>query len=102
MRALLLIALLGACGVEPPHATALDAQRSNIALEQLAEGRTLMIQKCGGCHRAPLPSEKLAAEWPKSLDEMSERSKLDGRQRKLIEQYLVVMATRSAPQSASR
>jgi hypothetical protein len=93
MRALLLMLGLTACGMEPPRATALDAQRGNIALEQLHEGRTLMIEKCGGCHRPPLPAEKAAAAWPKALDEMSERSKLDGRQRHMIEKYLVVMAS---------
>src|SRR5512138_253222 len=95
MRALVLILGLAACGMDPPRATALDAQRSNIALEQLHEGRSLMIEKCGACHRPPLPTEKLATQWPKALDEMSTRSKLDNRQRHMIEQYLVVMASTS-------
>ena len=94
MRVLVLLLGLAACGVDPPRATALDAQRSKVALEQLSEGRSLMIEKCGGCHRPPLPIEKVATAWPKALDEMSTRSKLDTRQRHMIEQYLVVMASK--------
>ncbi len=98
MRGLLVSVLaLGACMPDPPHATALDAERGNVALGQLQEGRGLLLQKCGNCHRAPLPTEKLAREWPHALDEMAVRSNLDGHQRRLIEQYLVVMATAPAP-----
>ena len=35
-----------------------------------------------------------AAEWPKKLDEMSERARLDRGQRRAIEAYLVAMAPR--------
>ncbi len=90
---LLLAVVLAACGMEPPHATALDAQRSNVALDQLTRGRGLLIQKCSGCHHTPLPTEHLATDWPSKLDEMAARSSLDAQQRQLIEQYLVVMAT---------
>jgi len=80
------------CAPPPPHATALDAERGNVALHELEEGRTLLIRKCGGCHRTPLPSEVRATEWPSKLGEMAERSKLDAQQRARIERYLVVMS----------
>ena len=87
--------LLSACAVgAPPPATALDASRANVALADLQSGRSLLLKKCGGCHRAPLPNEHVAREWPAKLDEMSPRSHLDGMQRHLIEAYLVTMATR--------
>jgi cytochrome c5 len=82
-------------------ATALDAQRGNVALEQLTQGRGLLIEKCSACHHTPLPTEHLASDWPMRLDEMAARSNLDARQRRLIEQYLVVMAS-SAKTTASR
>lgn len=93
MRALLLV--VAACTYAPPQATPADAQRGNVALAELAEGRTLLIEKCsgdGGCHRTPLPQDVRATEWPHHVHEMAERANIDHRQKKLIEQYLVVMA----------
>jgi hypothetical protein len=78
----------------PPHATAIDAQRANVELAALTEGRTLLVQKCSGgeCHRVPLPSDAKRRDWPRWVHEMTERSKIDPRQARLIEQYLVVMS----------
>jgi hypothetical protein len=91
VRRLSLLFLIG-CAPPPPHATAVDAERGNVALGELQEGRTLLIRKCGGCHRTPLPTEHTSTEWPTMIDEMAERSKLDAQQRKRIERYLVVMS----------
>jgi hypothetical protein len=87
------VAITG-CGMSPPKATPADAQRANVQLAELQDGRTLMVRKCGSCHAPPLPNEHPAGEWPSKLDEMSERSKLDSKQRYLIQQYFVVMAKR--------
>ena len=83
---------LAGCGGAPPVATAGDAARANVQLADLEHGRTLMIAKCGGCHRAPMPADHSGRDWPRSLDEMTERAKLDVTQRRLIELYLVTMA----------
>lgn len=91
-RAVLLVALIGCSPRLPPHATAADAERANVALSELATGRTMLIKKCGGCHRAPHPSVHTAAEWPRQLDEMSARSNLTGDQRRSIELYLIALA----------
>jgi cytochrome c5 len=96
-------ALAGAAGCGrnlPPVATSADAQRANVELAALQEGRTLLLRKCGSCHRAPLPREHAAAEWPGKLDEMAARSSLDTAQRRAIEQYLVVMADAPIPTAA--
>jgi hypothetical protein len=94
-HALLALGLgLSACYSAPPRATALDAQRGNVELAELQQGRALMVTKCGNCHRPPMPSEHPAALWPEKLDEMASRANLDGRQRRLIQQYFVVMAQR--------
>jgi len=77
---------------QPPVATPADAQRASIPLADLEQGRSLLIRKCGGCHRPPQPSEHGAAEWPSKLDEMAIRSNLDGDQRRALQQYLVTMA----------
>ena len=93
MKKLVFIGLLAACRVGPPHATAADAERSNVAMDELERGRSLLVSKCGAsCHTAPLPSQHTARDWPAKLDEMAERSNLDRVQRHLIEEYLVAMA----------
>ncbi|HET7505575.1 MAG TPA: hypothetical protein VFK02_31360 [Kofleriaceae bacterium] len=88
------MASLAGCTGGPPAATALDASRANMQLADLQQGRSLLLSKCGGCHRAPLPTEHRGAEWPVKLDEMAGRAHLDASQRHLIEAYLVTMATR--------
>ncbi len=79
----------------PPRATAMDAERAHVSLDELEQGRSLLVAKCGSrCHKTPLPTDKVAAEWPHALDEMAERSNLDAAQRHMIEQYLITMASR--------
>jgi hypothetical protein len=79
----------------PPRATAMDAERVNVSVEALENGRSLLVAKCGSrCHKAPMPTDKRADEWPKALDEMSTRANLDPQQRSSIEQYLLAMARR--------
>jgi hypothetical protein len=92
-KLLVLVVLAGACRVAPPHASAVDAERSHVALDELERGRSLLVSKCGAsCHVAPLPSQHTAREWPGKLDEMSARAGLDFGQRRLIEEYLIAMS----------
>lgn len=94
MRRFAVLLVLAACGVSPPAATALDASRGNVPLADLATGRQLLLAKCSGCHRTPIPAERKPAEWPRWVSEMAERAKLDASAHHLIEQYLVVIAGR--------
>lgn len=77
-----------ACTPPLPHATAADAQRANVALVELERGRTIVVGKCGGCHKPPLPTD----HWQPVMTDMATRAKLDPNQRRLAEQYLSVMA----------
>jgi hypothetical protein len=90
-RIALLVAVV-ACATPPPQVTVLDAERANVALGDLQEGRTLLLAKCGGCHTVPVPQEQTAASWPKKLDDMSSRAGLTPVQHDLIQLYLVVKA----------
>lgn len=90
----MLVALLAGCRVTPPTATVADATRAQVELAQLQDGRALMVRKCGNCHAPPMPKDHTASEWPTKLDEMAKRANLDGEQRFLIQQYLVVMTQR--------
>ena len=87
----LILALVG-CGGGLPTATAIDASRANVELADLQNGRSLVVAKCGACHRPPMPASHSANEWPEKLDEMSARAHLDFMQRRLIQEYLVAMA----------
>ena len=82
------------CTGGPPVATAADAARANQALAELAEGRAVLLRRCGGCHRAPVPADHRAGEWPVRLDEMSARSHLGPIERRQLEAYLVALAPR--------
>ena len=76
--------------------TAADATRAHATVAELEHGRTLLVQRCGGCHRVPVPADHSAREWPVKLDEMASRAGLDvrGHERTLLERYLVAMARR--------
>jgi mono/diheme cytochrome c family protein len=50
---------------EPTSADVVVAQREepSASLEDLRRGRTLYLQRCGGCHTLRAPSEFKADEW---------------------------------------
>ena len=86
------ILVLVGCGGSLPTATAIDASRAHVELADLQNGRSLVVSKCGACHRPPMPADHGANEWPVMLDEMAGRAHLDFMQRRLIQEYLVAMA----------
>ena len=92
--ALCVSSMLAGCGTSPPPVSPLDASRANLQLADLQNGRSLLLRKCGGCHRVPLPAEHSPHDWPAKLSEMSARAHVDESQRQLIEAYLVTMAAR--------
>ena len=60
-RTVVLALCVASCGRMPPVATAADAERGNVELAELHQGRKLLIRKCGNCHRPPLPDA--ARRW---------------------------------------
>lgn len=90
----LLVVLLACARSMPPTATLHDAQRVNLPLAELHEGRALLIRKCGGCHLTPQPRQYSASEWPQKIGEMAERAKLDPHQIVLLQRYLSTMTDR--------
>jgi hypothetical protein len=79
----------------PPRATALDAERTQVSVDELDHGRSLLVSKCGNrCHKVPMPTDKVASDWPQALDEMAPRANLNAPDRHAIEQYLLAMARR--------
>jgi cytochrome c553 len=95
LRVAVALGLLAGCaGMSPPPAGPADATRANVQLADLQDGRSLLLRKCGGCHRVPMPTEHRAHEWPTKIHDMSARAHVDDQQRRLIEEYLVTMASR--------
>jgi hypothetical protein len=98
--ALVLAVVVPACAPHsPPQVTAADAERGNVELAELQQGRKLLLGKCAGCHRTPMPADHTPSEWPTKLAEMAGRANLDGTQTRLIEKYLVVMSERATTAS---
>jgi hypothetical protein len=96
-RALVIVVLLaaGCARPMPPRATAMDAQRVGMSIDELEHGRKLVVAKCGSrCHQPPMPTDHTALEWPKAMDEMSPRAAVSGDERRAIERYLVAMTNR--------
>ena len=81
-----------ACGGALPVATPVDAARSGVALAELQQGRSLVAAKCSSCHRTPQPTELRSDEWPRMIDEMSQRAHVESSERQAIRDYLVTMA----------
>lgn len=80
-----------------PVATQEDAARAqarwpSTTVEDLNQGRHLVMRRCGNCHQPPSPADRLAAEWPHEVDEMAERSGLHAGEAELVTRYLVAFA----------
>jgi hypothetical protein len=103
MRLVLLVTiavLATACArIVVPQPTPLDAKRSEarwpgITVTDLARGRELYVARCSSCHQPVLPSRISPEAWPGHVAEMSERAHLSGEERRLVEAYVVAMASR--------
>lgn len=97
---LLAAALAASCARRmPPTVTTAEITRaqsmwSNASSDELHAGRQVLIQQCSGCHLTPMPAEHTAAQWPKLISGMAERSKLSAQQQQQLERYLVVASSR--------
>jgi hypothetical protein len=81
----------------PVHATDVawaQTRWPNVTQQDLEQGRKILQSKCGGsCHRAPQPHEQPAASWPGHVAEMAERAGLTPESQRLLEQYLITLAS---------
>jgi cytochrome c5 len=109
LRSWLLMAvavMASACaGTQLPAPTDADALRASrdwpgTTLASLSEGRTAYLDHCSACHAPFAPSAKPADQWPKLVNEMAVRSKLDRAQADAVIRYLVTAAQRPYPVAA--
>jgi nitrate/TMAO reductase-like tetraheme cytochrome c subunit len=67
----------GCATVVIPHPTALNAEKSGVALTSLEHGRGLFVARCGNCHETPSPTSRSPEQWAVILPEMTKDSNLN-------------------------
>lgn len=91
--------VLAGCSSMLPVVTEDDARRAEarwpgITMGALEEGRRKYIDRCGGCHSLPLPSEYTETEWKRAVEEMQLRAKVKPEEKEMILTYLFVARKR--------
>lgn len=93
---------LSACGGSSPFPkpTAADLARGSahfpdVTLNELTEGRTLYMSRCGSCHVLKRPAELAPEQWQVEVTEMRNKNgvKLSDPEAQAIIRYLTVAAT---------
>ena len=96
-----LLAGLGACGASPiPQPTAGDASRGaahfpDLTLNELSQGRSLYVSRCGSCHVLKRPVELPPEQWQAEVNEMRAKNgvKLNDAEAQAIVRYLTIAAS---------
>ena len=91
-------ALLACARVQMPRPTEADGARASgrwpgSSRASLERGRSLYVARCSVCHQPVEPTSIPAAEWPTHISDMKQRAGLSEEEARLIEQYLVTMAS---------
>ena len=96
---IVILVFISACATTKNFIPAQDALASmqqkvpGITLERATQGYALYKQKCAGCHRLHLPSEKTSMKWEKTLNEMYPKAKITNEdQKQLIKDYLFALS----------
>jgi cytochrome c5 len=84
--------------VQMPRPSDADAARAGqrwpgTTVAELERGRSLYVARCAGCHQPVAPERIPADEWPEHVREMKERAHLSDEEMRLVERYLVTMAS---------
>lgn len=72
---------------------AAQAQAPDATLTTLAEGRALVLDRCGNCHAIPRPSATTHRDWPETFEEMKGEAELTPAEAARIEIYLRASAS---------
>ena len=96
-----ILALLSACAPALPVISDADRAWAHQAFpetaDELDDSRGLYALKCGGCHMLALPQNVPQAEWPRLLDKMAPRAKLDDSQHARILRYVLTASRPGQP-----
>jgi hypothetical protein len=95
-----IVSLVGACTSAVPvidRDTPGFSSLSEEELSGLAEGRSLYVSKCSGCHPLYPPSEGDAEFWEEHVEDMAGRARIDPGQSDLILRYLEAASSLKTP-----
>jgi mono/diheme cytochrome c family protein len=83
----------------PQDAVLLAPRWPGTTLEDLERGRRLYVRRCSGCHNLVLPGAHPPEDWPKLVDDMTDKARLKPGERDDVLRFLVALASdgRSAP-----
>ena len=73
----------------PAMTASAQARWPDATIEQLAHGRVTMMAHCSECHGLAAPRSEVAAEWPKIMQRMAKKAKLEDAQREDILRYVL-------------
>ena len=87
--------LLVACAVHIPepgenHVRWAGEHGMTATLQELSEGRRLVVLKCDGCHAPPRFKRIAPKDWPAIMDSMRVNAELSAREDSLIRNYVTV------------
>jgi len=84
-----LVFFLAQCSTTSKFYTPSDVNVSSKAtLEELNQGRALLMEKCGQCHGVPAPRKHDAEGWKPTMASMQVKAQISDAQRELIYKYL--------------
>ncbi|MBP6516219.1 MAG: hypothetical protein KA242_04150 [Chitinophagales bacterium] len=84
-----LVLFLAQCSTTSKFYTPSDVNVSSTAtLDELNQGRALLMEKCGQCHGIPAPRKHDAEGWKPTMASMQVKAQISDAQRELIYKYL--------------
>lgn len=89
----------GTARLDPWEPAQSDASRVGQPLAELQAGLAIYRSHCGGCHMLFPADSQPADQWPKWVQEMSERSKLTPEEEQTLTHYLVALSQRATQNS---
>lgn len=87
--------------VAPPVTAAVVGASGGASVATLEEGRRIFAGACTSCHAADPVSKYSATEWHAIVDDMAERTKLDGNRRAALLAYITAVKAAPAPATSS-
>jgi mono/diheme cytochrome c family protein len=88
--------LLSCSSTRPPDVTPEMTRGQTGAahsMAQLQRGRTVFASRCIECHALPAVGDHTASEWPRLIDEMTERASLKPAEREAVLAYILAART---------
>jgi hypothetical protein len=77
----------------PQDAALLAPRWPGTTLADLERGRSLYVRRCSGCHQLFLPGGHPPGAWPRIVDDMATKARLDPRERDDVVRFLVALAS---------